>query len=1387
MILKILKDNEFNFNKLPADIRTAFDFIQRQTNDTLETSNEKLNMLDKTIFDSIKNIFPYDLSVIKTDNIVIERESQDINDSFNTVMPEGYEKLVKDKILPDENFNGQVTEPIGSDNVSEREKIAILYGEEMAVMADGGEVGVAIDKMIAFGMAENNQSIVKTAKFIGDFDLEKDTLIKAKYEDLKYWVKKAIPSKNYEALPDWRERLRSDDPKDFVNRIYWESHGDVVGRIPKYTATVEKQLKESSVTDPELIAWGKDYIKRLKDFIPVAIKFDAMKSRIGKKEVSKEAKENQARQDAYAKIYSLMPSGNKDILSELVKDITKSFKPFEDEIYERMDERYRKLIKSYMGKKDAIKDIIVGKDIKFYDEIFDIEKKYQKDEKVMKKHRGSTYESWERYTYLQGFSKKDGWEKVLDSKIKSTIEGFRVELLLTIMEKFEKITEPIAKYKLLDIKSGYAGFEGAFEFKFKNGSSFIFETQAIVAGGYNIQIEHLRYISHFKNAILSNGKKLSDPHLTKIVENFSIQEQEPKKEKGKLLKSRYIIGDKSGAHTIIDVVPYVNKLAQRDEDRFLVSASFIKVNRVVSTKTSDRPISSYDEYISDMVNRGGAKKMEKGGEAGGDSFTVKFSRSTMHGSVDNLYNGIEKKLSSYHIKFHSDKTQISFNCNTNNFGGDDVRYAINKYVETPIYATQLRPELKIDYKIISGEPSKKDIVDAFEILFDRVEDKKEIEYEEGCEDYDPSVEYWIVEKNKMAGGGEVSRIKESIEYLNRAPHARLELYFDDESRKYPQKGKPNSLVSSTSRGTLTGKRKWEAHDIVAYDNKGKIVGVLSILTKSEADEESVGAFKIVVRDDARMKGWATKLLDRAEEDGIDMIEAVRHNNYSSRGRWMIRLWLEKKLESDNKMGNGGDTENMPVKELLKHLYKEHHDSFAIAKDLEETTPLTGEMNAERVIEMWDNELDDHFKEEEERIFPRLIAMNITLTPDVNYLIETHNKFRNHIIPQVRETKNRASVIRFASALKEHILDEEKLFRSIMPDPYREITPEDMEKGGSAGVKKKPTSLLAPNGKPSNLTPEQYNLVRTPEFISWFGDWEKSPETSSKVVDENVEPLICYHGSVKKFNEFKDSDSKYAGWHFFASDKDDAIQFAENKGGETVVEFFLNVRNPVRNINLQHSIQKELLDKNKNDGAFQGSINWVVISNSNQAKLADGSNKAFDGNNPDIRFDAGGEINENNYFQNTKGEFEIINKEEYDSVDAEEFVSEFESRYKTKDGMLYRGADHWGEMKIVRWNLKNKEYVGDSFEGELDAGLDGYDKPIYAKILLRSLSLYKEAVVDEDGLVKVWVSMRADSPSRAGITPFIEVHPSLSIDDVKNVVSGKYPDYAYFKYRGARHA
>ena len=46
-------------------------------------------------------------------------------------------------------------------------------------------------------------------------------------------------------------------------------------------------------------------------------------------------------------------------------------------------------------------------------------------------------------------------------------------------------------------------------------------------------------------------------------------------------------------------------------------------------------------------------------------------------------------------------------------------------------------------------------------------------------------------------------------------------------------------------------------------------------------------------------------------------------------------------------------------------------------------------------------------------------------------------------------------------------------------------------------------------------------IRTKNFKNFFGDWEKDPENSSKIVDKNGEPASFYHGTGSfGFNEFK---------------------------------------------------------------------------------------------------------------------------------------------------------------------------------------------------------------------------------------------------------------------------
>ncbi len=63
------------------------------------------------------------------------------------------------------------------------------------------------------------------------------------------------------------------------------------------------------------------------------------------------------------------------------------------------------------------------------------------------------------------------------------------------------------------------------------------------------------------------------------------------------------------------------------------------------------------------------------------------------------------------------------------------------------------------------------------------------------------------------------------------------------------------------------------------------------------------------------------------------------------------------------------------------------------------------------------------------------------------------------------------------------------------------------------------AMLAPNGAISNLEPAQWVAVRLASFKDWFGDWENDPKNASKVLDENGEPLVVYHGTTAEFNSF----------------------------------------------------------------------------------------------------------------------------------------------------------------------------------------------------------------------------------------------------------------------------
>lgn len=110
-------------------------------------------------------------------------------------------------------------------------------------------------------------------------------------------------------------------------------------------------------------------------------------------------------------------------------------------------------------------------------------------------------------------------------------------------------------------------------------------------------------------------------------------------------------------------------------------------------------------------------------------------------------------------------------------------------------------------------------------------------------------------------------------------------------------------------------------------------------------------------------------------------------------------------------------------------------------------------------------------------------------------------------------------------------------------------------------------LVKPGGPVSNLDGRQYAQVRTKAFKDWFGDWENDPENASKVVDENGEPLVVYHGTGTPNITTFDLNKTVSGKAFWFANEDaqKAVSYG-SKGieGFTMMPLFVNMRKPLLN-------------------------------------------------------------------------------------------------------------------------------------------------------------------------------------------------------------------------------
>lgn len=167
-------------------------------------------------------------------------------------------------------------------------------------------------------------------------------------------------------------------------------------------------------------------------------------------------------------------------------------------------------------------------------------------------------------------------------------------------------------------------------------------------------------------------------------------------------------------------------------------------------------------------------------------------------------------------------------------------------------------------------------------------------------------------------------------------------------------------------------------------------------------------------------------------------------------------------------------------------------------------------------------------------------------------------------------------------------------------------------------------MKAPNGQPTNLTEQQWLQVRTPEFKQWFGDWENSPETASKVVDENGEPQVVYHGTSSQFTRFKLGGGLLGRGVYLTDRYEEAQNYAGSRSQDnegTVMPLFANIREM---FNSNSKTTREQIVGAMQDG-FNGirhqfnNMDYLVAFNPEQVKSAVGNTGLFSSQDTDIRF------------------------------------------------------------------------------------------------------------------------------------------------------------------------
>lgn len=275
-------------------------------------------------------------------------------------------------------------------------------------------------------------------------------------------------------------------------------------------------------------------------------------------------------------------------------------------------------------------------------------------------------------------------------------------------------------------------------------------------------------------------------------------------------------------------------------------------------------------------------------------------------------------------------------------------------------------------------------------------------------------------------------------------------------------------------------------------------GVAAAITD---DDQAQAQASTPTRTDSSEKSVTEQLVQHLKDSGFTVYDTngnVDENNFETEGvqffqkKHYLNSTYKSKLNSfkqailSNKYTQAG-VDFLKVDDL--YILFEHASHSETIDSIEKGSAGFG------LIDVFDSEDNIDYAE-----ISRLMSINYQHTHDEQYILNSIKRAGIRITDNIRNQVNSAfhkSSVQFAiEPISTETDDYEQRLQTIL-----DKAPRDSE-----------GRLLAPNGKPSNLPERLYAQVRTKEFKDWFGDWQNDPENASKVVDENSEPRIVYHGS-----------------------------------------------------------------------------------------------------------------------------------------------------------------------------------------------------------------------------------------------------------------------------------